>query len=54
MVQHAPLLPRIPAPVNPFAAKHSAEVVREIPIYVNRPVISEAEIERALEQEFAA
>lgn len=54
MVQHVTLFPPIPRPANPFAAEHSQEVLAEIPIYINRPTMSEAEIERALEQELAA
>ena len=48
------LFPAILPPHNPGAAQHQDEVVQSLPIYVNRPLMTDAQIERALEQELAA
>jgi len=48
------LFPTILPPHNPAAAQHQDVVSQQVPIYINRPLMTDAQIERALEQELAA
>ncbi len=49
-----PIYPPVQPPRDPHSSEHSRAVVDAIPVYINHPTMTEAEIDHAVAQEFAA